>query len=425
MNRFQVKGPTGITLSMMLLYLVQWGAQYVGYNYLPLYIDSLPFSTNSTVGLAIAVGSATTILVQPFWGRMADRAKTKNRILIIALVLEGVMGLLFFQKLPNLWVLLLCIILFYIPFLAPQSLIDTIVVENMGKVKVRFGMIRCFASGGAATMAFIFGAITDLNDIKAFSIFLACAFGSLIPLLMLPKTKGHARAAGQKISYKKLLQNKKFLLFLFYGFCLFLCSTMVNPFFPIFVMTEQGLNSGTEWYGIFMGITILLEMLIMFFGAKLFARLPHYLVFMIPPVVGIFRMLFLVLAQAPSDLYIYPIFHAMWFAPLWCKVAPFIQEVVPEEMRATGQSIWTIITCGIAPVIGSLTSGFLSDLFGIRQTFGVIMGMLIIMSVVFAFLFLRQSRKDKQAEEEERQHLETGETAEEFSAEPVEAEVGV
>ena len=69
MKRFQ--SPTGMTLSMMFIYLIQWGAQYIGYNYLPIYIDSLPFSTNSTTGLAIAVGAATTICVQPIWGRMA------------------------------------------------------------------------------------------------------------------------------------------------------------------------------------------------------------------------------------------------------------------------------------------------------------------------------------------------------------------
>ena len=99
MKKLNLKSPTGITLSMMLLYLTQWGAQYIGYNYLPIYIDALPFSTNSTTGLAIAVGAATTILAQPLWGRFADRAKTKNRILIIALVLEAAMGLLFFGEL--------------------------------------------------------------------------------------------------------------------------------------------------------------------------------------------------------------------------------------------------------------------------------------------------------------------------------------
>ena len=396
MKRFQ--SPTGMTLSMMFIYLIQWGAQYIGYNYLPIYIDSLPFSTNSTTGLAIAVGAATTICVQPIWGRMADKGKTKNRGLLLALVLEGVTGLLFFTEIPHLWVLLLCIVLFYTPFLAPQALIDTIVVENMDKVRVRYGMVRCFASGGAALMAFIFGMIADMTNIKAFTLFSAFSLAAVIPLLFLPKTQGHARTAGHKISYRRLLKNRRYTLFLAYGFALFLCSSMINAFFPIFVTTDKGLNAGTEWYGIFMGVTILLETSVMFFGAKLFAKLNAYAVFLLPPLAGIFRVLFLVFANVPSDLYFYPIFHALWFGPLWAKVAPFIQSVVPEEMRATGQSVWTIITCGIAPVIGSLGAGVLSDAFGMRQMFGVICAILIAMTLLFAVLFFRQYRLDQREE---------------------------
>lgn len=395
MKKLNLKSPTGITLSMMLLYLTQWGAQYIGYNYLPIYIDALPFSTNSTTGLAIAVGAATTILAQPLWGRFADRAKTKNRILIIALVLEAAMGLLFFGELPNLWVLLLCVVLFYIPFLAPQALIDTIVVENIGKVKVRFGMLRCFASGGAALMAFIFGVIGGMTNIKAFSLFAVFAAVSILPLLLLPKTKGHAREPGHKISYKKLLGNRRYLLFLSYGFALFLCGSMINVFFPIYFTTGKGLNAGVEGYGLFMGVTILLEASVMFFGSRLFARMNPYAVFMFPLVAGIFRMLVTVLAHSPSDMFIYPVFHALWFAPLWAKVAPFIQAVVPEEMRATGQSVWTIVTCGIAPVIGSLAAGWLADAVGMREMYGVICAMMAVLSVAFALLFLWQARTDR------------------------------
>ena len=55
----------GITAAMMFLYFLIGAAQYIGYNYLPIYIDSLPFATNSTVGYAIALGAIATMLFQP------------------------------------------------------------------------------------------------------------------------------------------------------------------------------------------------------------------------------------------------------------------------------------------------------------------------------------------------------------------------
>ncbi len=395
MKKINLKTPAGITASIMLLYLIQWGAQYIGYNYLPIYIDALPFSTNSTTGLAIAVGAATTICAQPVWGRLGDHAKTKNRILMIALLLEALVGLLFFVQMPNLWMLLLCVVLFYIPFLAPQVLIDTIVVENLNRVKVRFGMLRCFASGGAALMSFIFGFAGEMTGMKAFTIFSLFAAASIIPLLFLPKTKGHAHGTREKGAYRSLLHNKRFMLFLLYGFFLFLCGAMINAFFPIYFSTEKGLDAGVEVYGIFMGITILLEASLMFFASRFFARLNPYIVFMFPLIAGVFRMLIPVVSGTWTDMLIYPVFHALWFAPLWTKVAPFIQSVMPLSMRATGQSFWTIITSGIAPVIGSLTAGWFADWIGIRGMFLIVCITMTILSVVFAFLFFRQIKIDR------------------------------
>ena len=384
-----------MTVSAMILYLVQFGTQYIGYNYLPIYIDALPFATNSTVGLVTAVGAATTVLAQPVWGRLADHAKSKNRILLAALILQAMTGFLFFSELPSLWLLLLCTVLFYIPFLAPQVLIDTISVENLDRLKVRFGTLRCFGSGGAALMAFIFGFVSDMTNVKAFTLFSVFAAGSILPMLFLPKTEGHARTSVHRVSPKELLKNGRFVLFLFYGFALFLCGTMILTFMPIYFTTDKGLSAGVEVYSIFFGFTILLEALLMLFGSRIFSKMNPYVVFMFPLAAGVFRALLPALAHSWQDMLLYPLFHALWFSPLWAKVAPFIQSVVPPEMRATGQSVWTIVTCGIAPVIGSLAAGWLSDWIEIRYMFLVVTVMLAFFAVLFAVLFFFRQRADR------------------------------
>ena len=395
MKKFTVKSAGFMTVSTMILYLVQFGTQYIGYNYLPVYIDALPFSSNSTVGLVVAVGAATTVLAQPVWGRLGDHAKSKNTVLIIAMILQALTGFLFFAEVPNLWLLLAFTVLFYIPFLAPQVLIDTIVVENLDRLKVRFGTLRCFGSGGAALMAFIFGAVSGMTSVKAFTLFAVFAAASILPLLPLPQTKGHARASSKNASPLDLFKNKRYVLFLFYGFALFLCGTMILTFMPIYFATEKGLNAGMEVYGIFFGFTILLEAVLMLLGSRLFAKMNPYVVFMIPLAAGIFRMLIPALAHTWQDMLLYPLFHALWFAPMWAKVPPFIQAVVPPEMRATGQSVWTIVTCGIAPVIGSLAAGWISDWIGIRAMLLVVMGMIAVFTAFFAVLFLLRARADR------------------------------
>ncbi len=392
---FHPKESTRVTFAFMMVYLIAWGAQYIGCNFLPIYVNSLPFATNSTVGVVLAVGAITTIMVQSLWGQMADRAKTKNSVLKIALIVQGATALLFCVKMPNMPMLLLAVVIFYIAFLAPQTLVETIVVENSNKVKVRFGVLRCFSSGGCALAALILGMMKNPTGEVAFALFSVCAVASLIPLHFVPATKGHASGKKDKISFKKLLGNRRFMVFLAYGLALFFCGSIFNSFFSIYVSTEQGLNTGVAWYSRFMALTILMEALVMLFGAKKFAKMNPYAVFIIPLIAGVIRMATMVLAKDTGDMWIYPFSHAMWFGPLWAKVAPFIQSVVPEEMRATGQSMWMIATNGFAPVMGALIAGGIAETYSIHTLYILGCVLMAVLCVVFAILFILQNRRDK------------------------------
>lgn len=213
----------GITTSMMMLYFLIGAAQYIGYNYLPIYIDSLPFATNSTVGYAIALGAIATMLFQPLWGSIADRAKSKNRILLIGLLCMCLVVLLFLVPQKSMITLMICVVVFYVFFLAPQTLVDTITVESIEKVGRPFSTIRAFLSAGAAGMAFLFSLIHNMTDQKAFLLMAGGYVLALFPLLLMPVAHGHAREGeGKKASFADLLKNKRLVLLFAYAFFLFI-----------------------------------------------------------------------------------------------------------------------------------------------------------------------------------------------------------
>ncbi len=117
MKRFQ--SPTGMTLSMMFIYLIN-GAPSTSATITCLFTLTLClFPPTAPPALPLRWGGDDH-LCPAHLGPDGDKGKTKNRVLLLALVLEGVTGLLFFTEIPNLWVLLLCIVLFYTPFLAPH-----------------------------------------------------------------------------------------------------------------------------------------------------------------------------------------------------------------------------------------------------------------------------------------------------------------
>ncbi len=264
---------------------------------------------------------------QPLWGAIADRAKTKNIILFIALILLTGAGLLFLLPQKSLIMLLICVVIFYFFFLAPQTLIDTITVENIGKAKLPFGTVRAFSSAGAAAMAFIFSLIHDMTDQKAFLLMAGASLLAVIPLAFVPIARGHAgEVQEKKASYADLLKNKRLMLVLSFGFFLFICSSMISTFFPVYYSTDRGLNAGTDMLGVFMSIAIILEAAIMIVGGKFFQRLNPYTVFMIAPLSGILRSFLIYIIGDPNVMLVCTLFQAIWYAPPLGEHHPFYQS---------------------------------------------------------------------------------------------------
>jgi MFS family permease len=88
------------------------------------------------------------------------------------------------------------------------------------------------------------------------------------------------------------------------------------------------------------------------------------------------------------------VFHAMMFGPLWSRLAPYIRDIVPMEMRATGQSLWCIMTLGLGPILGALISGLVVRNFGLRNLFLAVAILEVLVVAVFAVLFRKQRRID-------------------------------
>ena len=390
----------GITAAMMFLYFLIGAAQYIGYNYLPIYIDSLPFATNSTVGYAIALGAIATMLFQPLWGSIADRAKSKNFILLIGLICVSAVTLLFLLPQKSIVTLLICVIIFYTFFLVPQTLVDTITVESIEKVGRPFSTMRAFLSAGAAGMAFLFSLIHNMTDQKAFLLMSGGFLLAIIPMTLMPIARGHAHEAkGKKASYADLLKNKRLMLLFAYAFFLFISSNIFSTYFPVYYSTERGLGAGTDMLGAYMAIAIVIEAVLMIAGGRFMARFNAYTVFIAVAVVGVVRG---VLAFAITDIHVMfigAIFQALFYAPLWASVTPFINRIVPDELKASGQSAWTIVAFGIAPAVGNILAGVLADVFGGLKSLFLFTGLLCLaISVVFFFLFHRQRRIDEQNE---------------------------
>ena len=392
--------PGKIAVSMMSMCFFTFGIQYIAMNFVPIYIAGLSFSTGMTVGIMMAVGSLVSAAAQPCWGMLADRSKTKNRVL--AVVLLGVASAIWLLIIPDhksLLTLVPCFAVTYCFLLVPTVLNDTIIVEKHTLTGLRYGFIRSFSSFGAAFTAlaiYIFSLFAEISPKTALVMVSALALVSLVPLSFMPKTKGHGygKAPGGRASPRGILKNRRLVLLLAFGFCQFMLVSCSNTFFSVYYGTDQGLNAGVGLFSLFYTVCIMAEAVVMITCAGLMSKVSVYFAFLLAPLAGGGRCLIMYLVSDKYLMFLAAVFHALMFGPLMLRLAPYIQATVPEEMRATSQAVWSLTASGMGAIAGSLIGGVIVRLVGIRNLFAIVAAASFAVFLVFCFLFGRQRRRD-------------------------------
>jgi PPP family 3-phenylpropionic acid transporter len=404
---------------------------------LAIFLGAHSFVNNTHVGLLVAFASLVTAVAQPLWGVIADHAGTKNRILAIVHIGIACMAWLFILPRHNSFLTLIpSVFILYSLVYSPMSLIDAIVVENLDKVRLRYGVIRAFGSGGAALAAFslfIINSMTELRPQHTFIILFCTTLLALIPLKFIPRTVGYAHKEMKKristdnrkdalkssvnndavsghigdieiiandakrpaFDFTTIFQNKRLMLLLAYGLFTFICIGCQNTYFSVYYATERGLNAGVGMYGLLFTVCIASEAAVMSLGNRFYTKLNIYSVFTIIQISACIRSLIMFLSPNANLMFVMAIFHGHIFGLLFLRVAPYIGGIVSEEMRATGQACWSVMLMGLGPVIGSAFGGLITLKFDLPFVFLFASIALLIITIIFFVLFRRQRSIDR------------------------------
>ena len=380
---------------MMIMFFMSGCIQYITICLVPIYVSDLPFTDSVSVGLVMAVTSLISAVAQPLWGIVADRSKTKNRVLSVMLLVGAIV--IWLLILPNhvaLLSLLPCIILTFSFITVPTVLSETIIAENYPTTGMRFSAIKSFTSWGASFIAFALFIINRYFVVQTKHIFIIVSLLlmlSLIPLKFIPPTAGHGhvKATGRKVTLKDILNNKQLVLVLCFGLFHVMCTSCYSTFFTTYYTTQQGLGAGPSLFSLYYTISIMGEAVFMLFGSKLIGRFKVHSALLMGPLAGIGRCFVVYFSPNPYIMMSTVVFQALMVGPLSSKLVVHIQDIVPSEMRATGLSLWSFMSSGICAILGSSLSGVIVKTVGIHNLFLVIGAAMFLVFVVFGLLFRR------------------------------------
>ncbi len=339
-------------------------------SFLPVYLDAQGLPATK-IGLIIGTGGFIAIFSQPLWGMISDRTKTIKKVMLLLLGCSTIVGYLLYAS-SSFIVLLLFTMLMYFFLMPLDPLTESLNFQTAEANGVSYGSIRTFGAVGYAVMSLAVGYTTQYFGINSLA-FLFAGIGIISILICLPLPD--APVTGKPISLKSLrnfLSNKETIWFMLLIFIVAVPQRINDTFLGVYIRKLGGTPDmvGLAWF-LAAGSEILVFALSFWWlrkGKELaiisFAAVFYFIRFFLSAwVTDPHILVYLQLLQT----FTFPIFYS--------AAIQYLYRIVPEEWRATGQTVLAILFFGVSGIVASYLGGWFYESFGGKQLYLWISGM--------------------------------------------------
>lgn len=339
-------------------------------SFLPVYLDAQGLPATK-IGLIIGTGGFIAIFSQPLWGMISDRTKTIKKVMLLLLGCSTIVGYLLYAS-SSFIVLLLFTMLMYFFLMPLDPLTESLNFQTAEANGVSYGSIRTFGAVGYAVMSLAVGYTTQYFGINSLA-FLFAGIGIISILICLPLPD--APVTGKPISLKSLrnfLSNKETIWFMLLIFIVAVPQRINDTFLGVYIRKLGGTPDmvGLAWF-LAAGSEILVFALSFWWlrkGKELaiisFAAVFYFIRFFLSAwVTDPHILVYLQLLQT----FTFPIFYS--------AAIQYLYRIVPEEWRATGQTVLAILFFGVSGIVASYLGGWFYESYGGKQLYLWISGM--------------------------------------------------
>jgi PPP family 3-phenylpropionic acid transporter len=380
----ELKNQNKYFITFLLLYAFSYMCNAAYSIYIPVYLNSVGFD-KTHIGFLLSLAPLVAILVQPVWGTLSDRAKYKNTVLLV-LIIGSISSILLYSVSINFFYLSLVICCFTLFQTSINPMSDAIALEYTSNTKWKFGHIRLAGTVGYSIMSVTAGMLLMKSINRMFLIYFAAGLLTLATALLLPKIKGH-QSRGRKLAFWNLLKDRKLILYL--SFALIVQITL-GYYYTFFSLYYQQLGATKTLIGWSNFIAAMSETPFLLFSHVLLKKIktPHALI--IAGSAAALRWLLFGFTMNPYSILVFQLLHGFINIVITVSLAMYINEFVPQELKASGQALNSLVCTGIARILGNLLGGYFSDIFGIQNMF--IYNSVVVFMAVLVFVFAVSGR---------------------------------
>ncbi len=377
----------GNNVRMLCFFAYASGATW--YPVFNVYLRQVGLS-GTQIGLISAVIPAIMLLGQPLWGMFADRWG-RRKTLLITMLMTSLLGLGFLYNggFTYFFIWMIPFALFYNPF---GPLIDSLSLDYVERTpKMSYGLMRLWGSIGWAIMTIGVGYyIADGSYKPIFPIASALMFIGFLIGWFGPARKG---SSGLELDFKNLkpaLKNWKLIFYLFAVFALAVGTFPVWTFYSVFL---SDLGASSALIGFAFGLDAIMEIPFYFVSGFFLRKF------------GAGRLLIISFSAFALRLYLYSIsttaqmavavelLQGFSWALFVVGAVGYVNEIIPPEWRATGQSLFWAFHFGAGAIIGNSLAGYLYDHISLHLVFRWMAFVILATTIASLFVFGRHKSK--------------------------------
>ncbi|MBB6729377.1 MFS transporter [Cohnella zeiphila] len=369
------------------LHFMNYSTMVLVVTFFPLYFDDIGF-TKLQIGAVYSIGPMLSIFSNLLAGYAADKTKALNRVLTMIFLGQLIaLGLLLPQR--QFTAIALFMGVFYFFQTPVNSMMDSVSLLAADRMKRSFPSIRMFGSLGYAVGALGFGFLlkatgSDWTMILA----LLTVAGSLVLSLAL----GNFQATMRKFELGGLwsILKRKETVYFFGLVILVSVAHRMNESFLAIAMREHGASS--SMIGAASLASSVSEIPMFFLLAKYGHRFRELPLLAVASIMYMIRLFLLSIASEPVAFVLLQLMHCVTFAIYYITALRYLQAIVPDEFRSSGQALFGMVWTGLAGLIAGTAGGALYDAFGLSVVYRIGSAFALAAAVGFLAAHFRRQR---------------------------------
>ncbi len=365
------------------------------FPFFSMYLHENAGLSGTQVGIILAILPLVGIFAQPLWGQLADRTGSRSRVLALAALAAalGYAALALPRDFATLALATAGLALFSMALLPMNVSVTLALARDAGPHA--FGLTRVWGTVGFLVAVVGFPPLLDAwqaaqglthnpgePEPGMHIMFLAgaalTAIGGIVALA-LPR-EGAVALRAPRGDWRRLFRHGPYLRVLVFVLLSFVFLQGPMTFFPIFVTSLGGTLDSVSHLWVPM---LLLEVPLIALSGQGLQRLGARGLLAIGVFAGGLR--WLVCGLAPDLSWVYPVqlLHGVVVTGLILGGPLYVEQVVPERLRSTGQGVLAMIGLSIGGIVSNLATGWLIEHVGATAPYviggvgGIVLGLLL------------------------------------------------